>query len=341
MTDTLLNQQMSEAEKQIDERLKEAENIKKLLLDNNTDAALVVFKIILFAAFSVFIYKYGRRLVNYLEQVESLLQGVDLFWIVPVLVTGFAVCFLLKCVRELLLLGRLQGIKRAISSIDGLSEYLENQKQQFDTLRAKFIKAMSEKDGMTFSPPVDVTKELERLRKLAQKANRTALDRTVWLLCVTLCVVTVIIIVAYLSFGYDGSFTVLQKDAVEDIEEAVSIYGKHAVVMTRGGVKYPLIQEEGFTSLVDDLDDNEFMMGKVRADLNLRKSHTTSSEVLDVMRPDSNFFILGEKNGWYFGWYYEGKVYGWASGRFISPKKSDSEKLGTMWREQEPIGSMD
>lgn len=32
MTDTLLNQQMSEAEKQIDERLKEAENIKNFCL---------------------------------------------------------------------------------------------------------------------------------------------------------------------------------------------------------------------------------------------------------------------------------------------------------------------
>lgn len=341
MNDTLLNEQMSVAKKRIDENIEEAENIRKLLLSNNIDVVVVGFKIILFAAFSVFIYIYGQRFVNYFRQIETMLQSVDLFWCVPTLVIGFSVYFFLKSFRGLLLLIKLLEIRRAASDLDKLSEYLKSQKLQLDTTRDEFIKAMSEQKGITFSPPSSIKRELGRYRKLASTSNRTAIDRIARLILGTLSVFSLVILVAYFSLGYDGSFGIWWKGSGETIPETASIYGKQAVVMTRGGAEYPLIQEEGYTSHAEDLGEQEFLMGKVQADLNLRKSYTTSSDVASVMKPKDHFFVLGEKNGWYFGWYYEHKVYGWASGKYINPEKSDSEQLGAMWREQEPIGSME
>lgn len=361
MDDILLSQQMQEAKIQIEKTINGIVGIEKSLLLKNMDGFRIFIETTVFIVLSVFVYIYGLRYTDYFAQHETLLQGANLYWCVPALVVGFAAYFLLLGLKGLISLKRVLVTRRAISGLYKLKAYLESQGAGLSALKDEFIKLSSvgttldgtplgdtssaeaapatpENRGIILSPLINVQQELRRYGKTIPQNAEKRLGRIVRPVLKILITFTGILALVYFAFGYNGSFSTLKKGTVEAEIRPVTVYEMRAIVVTREGADYPLIQEEGYVDLTKDLKDQEFLGGKIRGDLNLRKGYTTSSEVINVMKPNDNLFLLGEKDGWYFGWYYEGKVYGWASGKYISLMKSCNKPLGEMWREQGPIG---
>ena len=126
---------------------------------------------------------------------------------------------------------------------------------------------------------------------------------------------------------------------VSDVSN-VSMYGKKASIFVYCGVRYPSIQENDYIDRIKKLKKGEFILGKIKIELNLRKDHIKASESVATMNPSDKFFILGEANGWFFGWYVKENQYGWASKKYIVPMKSSSEGTMTIWRSQNLVGTV-